>query len=97
MFVWHKNYMKEKALSRVRSIWGHKNEFERYTVFLEHEWDYSGRFRICLKLSDNPDHPQGLSHFTFCKEGEHLGEKLDFDKLPEDIQEHIISRINQWE
>lgn len=46
-----------------------------------------------LGLSDNPEHPQGFSQFSEAQRGSHLGEKINFKDLPENVQEHVQKRL----
>jgi len=49
----------------------------------------------CLGLSDYPTHPQyGISQWGDCVDGDHLGKKIKLDNLPNNVQEHIIKRLN---
>ncbi len=65
---------------------------DRYTVILS-EGDAIPPHIPCLGLSDNPDSPQGFSQYGECLEGEHLGKKISFAELPENVQEHLKRRL----
>lgn len=64
---------------------------DRYTVAFQTEagpgvW-------TCLVLSANPESPQGISLFSTCKVGPHLGKRVKLHQLPENVQKHIQQRI----
>jgi hypothetical protein len=44
-------------------------------------------------MSDNPTHPLGFSQYSTCMEGKHLGELIQFDELPEEVQKHLLDRL----
>jgi hypothetical protein len=69
---------------------------DRYTVVLHKIQHYPNCPRVryaCLGLSDDPDSPQGFSQFGQCVLGGHLGRKIRFEDLPENVQEHIKKRL----
>lgn len=63
---------------------------DRYTVVFN--YFETPESLACLCLSDNPTHPQGYSMFAYCHVGGHLGKRVKFSDLPENIQNHIDSR-----
>ena len=67
---------------------------DRYTVILS-EGDAIPPRVPCLGLSDNPDSPQGFSQYGECLEGEHLGKKISFEDLPENVQEYVKRRLEE--
>jgi len=68
---------------------------DRYTVALLHwDWDKMGPYYPCLGLSSAPDHPQGVSQFGHCLLGRHLGKRIAFADLPENVQAHIRARLS---
>ena len=67
--------------------------FDRYTVLTEPY--HFGKSCEALGLSDNPTDPQGFSQWGDAYEGDHLGKEIKFEKLPENIQEHIIERLHE--
>jgi hypothetical protein len=46
----------------------------------------------CLAMSGSPEHPQGVSIWTDCLRGAHLGRKVKWLDLPEHIREHVTAR-----
>lgn len=78
--------------SNVRSIWdnGGKSQ-DRYTVVLNEK---SGTLFDCLCLDDQPTHPLGFSQFSTCQEGNHLGARISWDQLPENVRKHAAERVS---
>jgi hypothetical protein len=66
---------------------------DRYTVVFNTKHDVQGKYNECLGLSSNPSDPQGFSQFSGCTLGRHLGKKVAFKDLPENIQKHVEVRI----
>ena len=68
---------------------------DRYTVFpLGHVYrERQYCMRLCLGLSDMPTHPQGFSQWCTGMRGPHLGRMVKFADLPENIQRHIVARV----
>lgn len=56
------------------------------------------RYTACLQgggalsLSTNPDHPLGISQYTDCTEGPHLGHLVAWANLPANIRAHLVKR-----
>lgn len=46
----------------------------------------------CLELDDRPNHPQGVSLWGEARRGRHLGRKVPWLDLPQEIREHIEIR-----
>lgn len=70
--------------------------FDRYTIVLDSfQNETLEKFKMyeCLGLSSNPGDPQGFSQWTTCQMGRHLGKKLKFEELPENVQKHVLGRI----
>lgn len=52
------------------------------------------RVRDCLVVNDYPTHPSyGFSQMGTCTLGRHLGRKILFESLSEDVQAHVLSRL----
>ncbi len=80
--------------NQIHSIYDNGNKtIDRYTVFTIYE-ECNGKYREALCLSDNPTHPLGFSQFSYGTPGEHCGKPVSFDDLPENIQQHINSRLS---
>jgi len=76
--------------------------FDRYTVVdvrdaIEVTERFGGtkQYYQCLGLSSNPSDPQGYSMWGGCILGKHLGKRIEFAELPENIQQHIIQRFKE--
>jgi hypothetical protein len=69
-----------------------------YTVVIQDkEWREPGsKYKPCLGLNGCPGHPQmGISMFSECLEGPHLGKRIAFDELPEEVQRHVRARLTE--
>jgi hypothetical protein len=44
----------------------------------------------CLGMSSNPFHPQGFGQSCTCVEGRHLGKRIKFSDLPEEVQKCVL-------
>jgi len=84
--------MKPKFIKAIYDNHGTKDEtFDRYTViFNTHEGHHI--LFDCLALSHNPASPQGISEFSTCAVGSHLGRKISWEKLPFEIRGHVAFR-----
>jgi hypothetical protein len=77
----------------IHSIYDAPEYCDRYTVF-------TGRMSTmdqmeCLCVNDAPTHPSyGFSQFSSGTPGEHCGQKIDFNALPDNVQEHIKHRLS---
>jgi len=75
----------------IHSIWDNNGEtLDRYTIVLNSFHDRAETLNECLALSENA---LGISEFSSCQPGKHLGKKLKFEELPKNIQAHIKSRL----
>lgn len=73
------------------------NVADCWTAVLNSEaWEESVNpgMKAMIGMSDNPTNPQGFSQFGEGREGPHLGKKMPWLKVPENIRNHILSRIN---
>jgi len=66
---------------------------DRYTIILDDT--QRGKFHTCLSVDDRPSHPQGFSQFGECIWGDHLGKQIEFSDLPEEVQKHVMWRIEE--
>lgn len=64
---------------------------DRYTILTEPY--HFGKSCGALCLSKDPENPQGFSQFGDVYEGAKIGKEISFESLPENIQEHALSRI----
>ena len=68
--------------------------FDRYTV-LTHSVLWQSKLWESLGLSSDPDHPQGFSQWGLALPGPHLGKTISFEKLPENVQRHVLERLKE--
>lgn len=60
---------------------------DRYTIVFRGE-------QMVLGVSDDPTGYMGFSNWGDAVIGRHLGKKIQFDDLPEDVKIHIEARIH---
>ena len=78
----------------IRSIWDNGGKTaDRYTVVLNTK-ETEDEYR-CLSLSNDPDHPQRVSQVGSCKEGEHLGKRISWEDLPDNVRKHVVDRLKE--
>ena len=69
---------------------------DRYTVVLDPSWEANPGYHLMLGMNEYPTSPNmGISQFTEGINGSHLGKLIEFESLPDDLQEHIIGRIEE--
>jgi hypothetical protein len=89
----------EKELN-IKSIWDNGGlTADRYTIVLNslyNEMLYDNMFDA-LALDGDPGSPQGFSQMTGAREGVHLGKRVKFRDLPDNIQNHVIERLKSEE
>lgn len=71
---------------------------DRYTVLdLNDIWSTTpdGPIYGAWACSDNPFHPLGFGQHTSSMDGLHLGKKVDFDQLPEDVKQFVLQDFEQ--
>lgn len=81
----------------VCKIWDNGGKtFDRYTiVFKARRYDYR-LYWPYLGASENPFHPQGFGQHGESSEpmgGKHLGKRIAFEALPEDVQRFVLQSI----
>lgn len=59
---------------------------DRYTIFFDESDD-------CVGSSSSPFHPQGFWQHTSGQRGEHLGKRVEFEQLPDDVQRAIRQEL----
>lgn len=67
-----------------------------YTVVIQDEdWQEPGaKYKPCLGFNGCPEHPScGISMFGDCLEGPHLGKRISFEELSEELQRHVRWRL----
>ena len=76
---------------------GYGGAFDRYTIaFKGYHVSGYGMVYPYLASSDNPFHPQGFGMHCESREfltGKHLGKRVSFDSLPEQVQQFILQSI----
>jgi len=83
--------MKPKA---IMNIYDNNGETcDRYTIVLRS----SGLMCDMLGLSELPDSPLGFSQYTMGMDGEHLGKRIQWNDLPENVQSHVEGRLKYYE
>jgi len=90
-------YLAGKASPKeIKSIWDNGGDsIDRYRIVLHPDGSTFPPNFPGLNVSESPDHPQGVSMWTEVCEGDHLGNKLEWDDLPMNIQSHIRSRLSE--
>lgn len=79
-----------RELSAIVRIWDNGGRtFDRYTI-MPPEWATGwrasdGRWQA-IASSEDPFHPQGFGQTADAIPGEHLGERIEWDALPADVQ-----------
>ena len=76
---------------RITAIYDNGTTKDRYTILTDSNSD-GNRFRALL-LSSNPDDKFGISDWDIAIAGEHLGHRIRFEHLAENVQAHIAKRI----
>jgi hypothetical protein len=54
------------------------------------------RLTQCLLMAEASAHLPGVSTWSQCLRGSHLGRKINWLDLPEHLREHVIMRAHQW-
>ena len=79
--------MKAARLRRLTVVYDNGGRtFDRYTVVML-------RDGLALGLSHNPDSPQGFSQFCDCEAGPHLGTRITWAQLPDNVRAHAVQRL----
>jgi hypothetical protein len=63
--------------------------FDRYTIVYDEPPRMSRGEKMyeCFGASDHPTHPQGFGQHSSCMLGSHLGKKIAWDALPNEVRE----------
>jgi hypothetical protein len=80
---------KPKAITHVYDNGG--KTADRYTIVTDIP-EGRGMF-ACIGMSSAPTHPQGVSQWSSCQVGRHLGKKIPWAKLPAHIHNHAAARV----
>ena len=75
------------------------HEGERYTAVIDGPaWGSRDDFLPCLGFNEIPWSPNmGISMFSECMEGNHLGKRIAWSDLPEKLQNHVLARLTPRE
>ena len=94
-----KNTIMVKGKRKVCRIFdiGPDGAFDRYTIAFKGYYAYGyGMVYPYLASSENPFHPQGFGMHCESREfltGKHLGKRVSFESLPEQVQQFILQNI----
>lgn len=69
---------------------------DRYTVLFSKKSfpDVSNpKYVMSLGMSSSPTHPQGVSQWGEALPGSHLGKKIKWSDLPDNVRKHVIDRL----
>jgi len=81
---------------KVRCVWDNGGKsFDRYTIILRRAWITVYPLEAAFGLSDNPDKPDGFSQCCEVIDGPHLGKPIAWMDLPENIQKHVVKRLEE--
>lgn len=83
------------------AVYDSKGDNDRYTVI---DLMWCERYPVagskkkylydCLGFNNVPTNPShGVSQFSSCNMGRHLGKRIKFSQLPRDLQKHVIERF----
>lgn len=85
---------------KIKAVYDNGGEtLDRYTVVLDEKEEVALRNGLtqflpaCFSLSPNCDAPNGVSMYGVCDIGPHLGKKISFKKLPENVQKYVERRL----
>lgn len=90
----------ESVYSQVKAVYdnadkhGNAETIDRYTIVLKSK---QGDFFDCLGVSRYPDDANGFSQWDRCALGDHLGRKIKFSSLPDNVYSHVIKRLKESE
>jgi len=80
-----------KKLKEIKSVWDDGGQtLDRYTVVLKAK---IGKYYDCIYSCHQPTHPQGVAGWTKTTEGKHLGKRIEWSDLPENVQEFVINQL----
>lgn len=65
---------------------------DRFTVVMNEK---EGQHNMCLGMSLIPNSPQGFCQWSSCTIGDHLGNKINIDTLPENVQNKLNSLMEE--
>ena len=86
--------MKTQRPECILSIYQDDHYADCYTIFINEWHDRAKTRRMALTCNDCPTSPNmGISQFTSGTPGRHCGSKVKFESLPENVQKHIVDRL----
>lgn len=79
-------------MNHIKAIYDNGGKtFDRYTVvYNSHDESYDKQFWDCRCMSEHPAHPQGIGTYGTCMLGRHLGNKITFEELPDEVKEVVL-------
>lgn len=66
---------------------------DRFSILTRSWHNAHARLVECLGLSENPSSPLGFSQFCGATRGPHLGRKIAWNDLPENVRKHAHARL----
>lgn len=79
---------------KIKSIWDNEGEtLDRYVIVLKEKKGWSDDYYPCIYSCHQPASPQGVSGWSDVGEGEHLGKRINWADLPENVQEFVINQL----
>lgn len=66
---------------------------DRFSILTRSWHNAQARLVECLGLSENPSSPHGFSQFCGATRGAHLGRKIAWNELPENVRMHATVRL----
>jgi hypothetical protein len=71
--------------------------YDRYTIVYNEppRIKDGARFYECFGASDHPTHPQGFGQHSECMLGRHLGRKVPWLEIPEEVRRVIENEAEQ--
>jgi hypothetical protein len=79
--------------------YGNNSFVDRYTIIFEGK-EYPSRmngdfcFHHALGASENPFHPHGFGQHCEALKGDHLGKRITYADLPEQVREFVNQELN---
>ena len=85
---------------KIKECYDTEGWYDRYTIVFKDSRPNPDpnnphrRLYMCLGMNDTPENPSfGISQFGECILGKHLGKKIAFNDLPDNIQIHVNRRM----
>jgi len=73
----------------IKSIWDNRGKtLDRFTIVLNYMETNIHNAMLCLSVD-----AVAFSQYSHGEEGDHLGDKIEWNDLNENLQQHIIGRV----